>query len=135
MEQRQDSTETEVRTLAATVARVEQNQLHASELNKLRFDSLDVGLGTVKATLDRFMGRIEGIITGEVRLPANEKLMKDYEDREEKRDTWQAAVDIRLDKHDTFETQGRLLARIGVLLVTSNVIAIIAAVAAMMKTP
>ena len=135
IEGRQDGTDAKVDTLAATVARVEMNQTHQAELNKLRFDALDTGVGTVRDALERFMGRIEGIITGEVRLPQNERLMKDYQDREAKRDVWEAKVDERLDGHDKYETQGRLLGRIGVLLVTSNIIAIIAAVAAMMKTP
>jgi len=93
MEQRQDGTDAKVDTLAATVARVELNQTHQAELSKLRFDALDTSVGTVHGTLERFMGRVEGLITGEVRLPQSEKMLKDYEN-------WHESVEDRLDKLD-----------------------------------
>lgn len=74
MEARQDSTEREVRALSATVSRVEANQEHASELNKLRFDALDKGMQSIDAQFKQFndqqfkpfVARIEGILTGEI---------------------------------------------------------------------
>lgn len=59
METRQDGIEQEVRTLAATVARVEQNQNHAEELHRLRFDSLSAAIGNIGTTLATYITRVE----------------------------------------------------------------------------
>ena len=126
MEARQDSIETEVRTLAATVARVETNQIHSTELNRLRFDALDSGLRAVSGQLADFLKRFEGILSGEVdtaQSRAGRELVEDYRE-------WRASVDAALDSHDTFVTQGKLLARVGVLLVSTNIVAVVVAIAA-----
>lgn len=145
IERRQDNIETEVRTLASTVGRVEQNQVHAAELNKLRFDALDMGVKTLTADLTGFMARIDGIISGEIETAQSKRgaeLVKDYMEWRDGVDArlaslytpeQKARIEERLDSHDKFEAQGRLLARIGVLLVSSNVIAIIAGIAAILK--
>lgn len=66
MEQKHEELAKEVTALTATVGRVEQNQAHATELNKLRFDALDAGIKSFGAQLGDFMKRVEGIISGEV---------------------------------------------------------------------
>lgn len=89
MEQRQDSIETEVRTLSATVQRVEQNQSHAVELNKLRFDSLDTGLKSLGGQMTDFIKRIEGILSGEVETIQSKQgqaIISDY-------NSWRKGVD------------------------------------------
>lgn len=129
LEQNHEALVGQVVSLAGTVARVELNQQHAEELNKLRFGALDQAVGSIAEKLDTFMARVEGVITGEVQTAQSrrgQELVADYQQ-------WRAGVEDRLDKHDRFETQGRLLGRIAVLMVTSNLIAIIAAVAAFMK--
>lgn len=129
MEEKYDDLAREVASLTGTVARVESNQTHAEKLNELRFNALDTALSTVSGKLDGFMTRVESIITGEVETAQSKQgaaLVADYQ-------RWRADVEERLDKHDTFETQGRLLGRIAVLLFTSNVIAFVAALAALMK--
>lgn len=119
----------EVAGLTSTVARVEQNQVHAEELNKLRFSSLDTAVTNVAGKLDAFMARVESIITGEVQLPQ----AKAWETRQAEEERWREKVDERLDGHDTFETQGRLIGRLVVLLVGANAAAIIAAIYAIVK--
>src|SRR5690349_5965607 len=66
METRQDNMETALHSLSATVARVETNQTHAEELNKLRFDSQKTSIDTMAGKLDAFIARIDGIIDGTV---------------------------------------------------------------------
>lgn len=129
MEEKYDDLAREVASLTGTVARVEQNQTHAAELNQLRFNALDTAISGVGGKLDSFMARVEGIITGEVETAQSKQgaaLVADYQ-------KWRAGVEERLDRHDTFETQGRLLGRIAVLLFTSNIIAFVAALAALLK--
>jgi hypothetical protein len=113
----------QVSGLTGTVARVELNQQHAEELNRLRFTSLEQAVGGVAGKLDAFMGRIESIFTGEVKLPMQqqgEELVADYK-------IWRGRVDDRLDAQDVLNGQVRLLGRLAILLVTSNVIAVAAA--------
>jgi len=124
MEEKHDDLAREVGALTTTVGRVELNQRHAEELNTLRFGALDTAVKSIDETLGRFMGRIEGFISGEVETTqarAGREMVRDYE-------AWREKVNGRLEAHDKFETQGRLLGRIAVLLVASNVIAIIAAI-------
>lgn len=103
METRQDTTENELRSLSAVVSRVELNQQHSLDLAKLRFDSLDTGTATIAATLDRFMGRINAIVSGEVSLPQNERLMSDFR-------KWQDDVNDQLDALDpTLQSRVRTL--------------------------
>lgn len=92
MEQRHENLEGEVRNLTATVARVETNQEHATELNKLRFDALDNGLKAVSVQT----ARIESILAGEVETAVsrrNAELFAEYQD-------WREEVDKRLDEQD-----------------------------------
>ncbi len=58
--------EAEVSSLTVTVARIEQNQAHTAELNKLRFDALDMGVKSLGGQLTDFIKRIDGMISGEV---------------------------------------------------------------------
>lgn len=131
MEQNHEALAKEVASLAGTVARVELNQAHAAELNKLRFDSLDTSIGGVSATLDRFMGRINAIVSGEVKLPQaqqGEKLVADYL-------AWREAVDSDREDQEVLNGQVRLVGKIAVLLISTNFLAIIAAIYALLNTP
>jgi hypothetical protein len=92
IEQRQDGIEHEVRSLSATVLRMETNQEHAVELNKLRFDALDMGIKAVTGQLESFIKRIEGMLTGEVETVQSREsraLVADYQ-------TWRRWVDRRI---------------------------------------
>ncbi len=74
--------EAEVSTLTVTVARIEQNQAHATELNKLRFDALDMGLKSLGGQLTDFIKRIDGMISGEVETAQTRQgaaLVADYQ--------------------------------------------------------
>lgn len=76
METRQDTMESKVTDLTAVVTRVEQNQNHVAELNKLRFDALDTGVKTVDTKVSAFITRMEGLLTGEVQSHATEEYAK-----------------------------------------------------------
>lgn len=124
LEEKHDELARHVAGLTGTVARIELNQGHAAELNKLRFDALDTGLVAVNSKLDAFMARIESIITGET-VPATarqgQELVAEYQ-------RWRATVEERFDKHDADQTQTRLtIARWGgglaVLAITVNIAA------------
>jgi hypothetical protein len=109
IEARHETLEAEVRTLAATVARVEVNQINAAELNKLRFDALDTGLKSVGAQLGDFIRRIEGLITGEVQTAQTREaaqMVADYE-------KWRDGI-------DEFRTQVRTSTRIFLLAIGSS---------------
>ena len=141
LEERQGIVETRVSELGAVVARVEQNQVHAAELNKLRFDSLDTGVKGVTDTLERFMGRINAIVSGEVKLPQaaqGEKLVADYQEwrkgvdsklgtiytSEQRRD-----IETRLDRHENTLAQVSLVGKIVVVLLSGNALAILGGIA------
>lgn len=124
MEENHANLAREVGTLAGTVARVELNQKHAEELNKLRFDALDTAIKAIDGTLERFMGRINAIVTGEVKLPQaaqGERMVAEYLE-------WRKGVDTRLDNQDVLNGQVKLLGRLALLLVPSNLIAVAAAI-------
>jgi hypothetical protein len=103
METRQDNLENKVTELTTLVGRVEQNQTHVAELNKLRFDALDSGVKLLASDLKGFMIRMEGIMTGEVKTHAARELeeamadsaqiMSDYR-------LWREKVEDRFDHLD-----------------------------------
>lgn len=114
--------------LAATIARVELNQQHGDELNRLRFDALDNAVKATSLDLKGFMARIEGLISGEtetVQSRQGRELVADYQ-------KWRATVDDRLDANDIFSGQIRLIGRLGVLLVTSQLLTLAAAAYALL---
>lgn len=96
MENRQDNMETAIASLAATVSRVETNQQHAEELNKLRFDSLGKSMDNIGGTLSQFIGRIEGIIDGTVETNQTRQaasVMSDYL-------RWRERVETHIDESE-----------------------------------
>lgn len=96
METRQDTTETELRTLSAVVNRVELNQQHATELAQLHYQAMDTSIKTIDSTLERFMGRINAIVSGEVKLPQQseyDRWLAGYQ-------TWHDSVEERFDHVD-----------------------------------
>ena len=149
MEAAHDSLAREVSSLSDTIQRVELNQQHAYELNDLRFKSLDVAVGTIGTKLDAFMGRIEGIITGEVQTAQaknGERLVEDYYEWRKSVDAripdpnevteyrqWRKDVDTRMDQQDVLSTQVRFLGKLVIFATSGGVIAIITAVAALLS--
>ena len=92
LEAKQDELAADVTSLKGTVSRVETNQLHASELNKLRFDALDASIQSSTAKLDQFMTRIEGLISGDVQTNQTREaaaILADYH-------RWRQSVEERL---------------------------------------
>ena len=117
MEQRQEGFDQRLSSLTQSVARVEQNQEHATELNKLRFDALDSGMRAIGAQLSDFIKRIEGIMSGEVQTNQTREgqaLVAEYRE-------WR-------DEVDADRAKLALLGRLAVLLVSSNVLALVAAI-------
>jgi hypothetical protein len=124
IEQRQDGVEKEVRTLAATIGRVEVNQEHAAEVNKIRLDALDAGIKLVSVQVTDFMRRIDGMITGEVETAqsrSGRELVADYK-------KWREGIDKDRESQAVLNGQVRILGRLAVILVSSNLLAIAAAV-------
>jgi phage shock protein PspC (stress-responsive transcriptional regulator) len=81
MEQKHEELAKEVTALTATVGRVEQNQAHATELNKLRFDALDMGVKSLAGQLTDFIKRIDGMVSGEIETAQSRQgreLVDDY---------------------------------------------------------
>src|SRR5689334_18000737 len=102
----------EVSSLAGTVARVELNQQHAEELNKLRFTSLDTAVSTLSSDLKGFMARIEGMISGEVDTQQSRQgreLVADYQ-------KWRGEVDDALEKQAVLTGRLDLLGRLAVIV-------------------
>jgi len=145
MEARQDTIEGKVNDLAAIVTRVELNQQHATELATLRFNAVDTAVHTIDATLERFMGRINAIVAGEVKLPQavqSEEIVKDFiawrktvDERisQTPRSEWREQVEDRLDKQDIRNGRLDLLGKLAVMLLGSNLLAIIGAIAAFLS--
>ena len=113
--------------LAATINRVELNQQHGEELNRLRFASLEQAIQAsskdisgVRTDLEGFMARIEGLISGEIQTTATRQgaeLVADYQ-------KWRRDVDAD-------RSRLSLLGRLAVLLVTSQLLTVAAAVYAL----
>ena len=87
-----DGLEGRVGDLVATVARVEENQKHATQLNDLRFNALDQGVRALDGTLKDFIRRIESMISGETQTALQKQMMEEYQ--EERRATAAKFVDI-----------------------------------------
>src|SRR5689334_7250190 len=93
MEARQDTAETALNNLSATVLRVEHNQTTSDKLNELRFAALQTKVDTVGATLNEFIKRIDGIISGEIETAQTRQgsqIMADYL-------AWRAKTDARIE--------------------------------------
>ena len=119
IESRLDAQEVEFRSMSAAVARLSQNQDHATELSKLRFDALETGQRAIGAQLTSFMQRVEGLISGEVQTEQTRQgreMVDDYQ-------RWRRDV-------DGDRAKVALLGRLGVLLISTNVIAIVVAIGA-----
>lgn len=130
MEQRHETLEVEVRTLASTVSRVEMNQNHAVELNKLRFDALDTGLKSIGGQLTDFTKRMEGILSGEVETAQGRQgaaLVADYVE-------WRKAVDRDRDAQAVINGQMRLLGRLAVLLTIGGGVTTVCSIVALAIT-
>jgi hypothetical protein len=87
------STAREFAQLSGTISRVEQNQTHAEELNKLRFGALDTAVSTLSADLKGFMSRIESLISGETETAAarqGRELVEDYK-------SWRREITMQVD--------------------------------------
>lgn len=108
--------------MQGTIALVEQNQRHAEELTKLRFDSLEQGVKGVGAKLEAFVQRFEGLMSGEIqtgRTREAQELVEDYQ-------KWRQGVDTTL-------TQVRFLGRLATILIGTNALALLAAVYALIS--
>lgn len=109
MESRQDSMETALHAQSAVIARVELNQTHSEELNKLRFSAIDTSIANLTGTVGAFITRIEGIITGEVETAQSKQgrdMVADYL-------SWRTKVDAHMTA-DESERKGFTIALSGV---------------------
>ena len=121
LEAKYDDLAKQVEGAVHTIARVEDNQKHAEELNKLRFGALDTAVSTLTTDLKGFMGRIEGIISGDVQTAQSRQgaeLVADYQ-------RWRAATDTRLDAQDVRNGQLNLIGKVVWGLVGGNIVAIV----------
>ncbi len=92
LEAKHDELAEDVTSLKGTVARVETNQMHAAELNKLRFDSLEASMTALGGKFDAFTHRIELVFSGEVVLPqqrAGQELLAEWQ-------VWRKSVEDRM---------------------------------------
>jgi hypothetical protein len=113
--------ETKYDELVQTVARVELNQKHAEELNRLRFDALDLNQKTLTTQVSEFIKRIDGLISGETEMPRQRDLMADWV-------KWRGEVEA--DREAQAVRNGRidLVAKVVYGLVGGNVVAIAGAI-------
>ena len=129
LEANHESLTREVSSLAGTIARVEQNQNHAEELNKLRFTSLDTAVGSLTADLKGFMARIESLISGEADTAQTREGRERYADYTK----WRGEVDDALEKQAVLTGRLDLLGRLAVIVISTNVLAIAAAIYAVVN--
>lgn len=147
---RVDRLEASVAGLTSTVQAIELNQKHAETVNGLHFAALNTGIENLGKTVDGFMTRVEGIISGEIQTVqsrAGQELVSDYKVWRGKVDSklptdveetefraWKAKVDTHLEDVETVINQIKFLGTLVRLLVAGNVIAIfIAGVSALSK--
>lgn len=134
--------------LSLTVERVESNQKHAEELNKLRFDNLDKTTATLSADIKGWMTRMEGIFTGDLQTAAARDLKAAKEQAQ--RDgavvmaewtTWRKGQEARLDVlEDAAERRGGVMdtlrgAKGLVLMVMAIISPLIAAIGIIVTRP
>ena len=113
----------EVSGLTTTIGRVELNQQHAEELNKLRFDAGSEAQKQLSTKLDVFIDRIEKIINGEVdtaQARQGQQMVADYLQ-------WRKDVDADRDEAANVHTQLKLLGRIGIIIMSGSTITTLAA--------
>src|SRR4051812_5309543 len=118
LEAKYDELAKQLGSAVATIDRVESNQQHAEELNKLRFTALDTSVGTLSTDLKGFMSRIEGLISGEVRLPQQERIMAEYL-------AFKDDTETRLDLQDVRNGRIDLIGKVVWGLVGGNIVAIV----------
>lgn len=134
MERRQDSTDVKVTDLAGVVARVEVNQNHAIELNQLRFTALDNGLRALASDVSQklqgltdelsgFMKRINGLVSGEQTTAQGQRMLAEYE-------KFKGDTEEFINAQSVLNGQVKLLGRLAVILVGSNVLGLLVAVVA-----
>lgn len=134
MEEKYDDLAREVASLTGTVARVELNQAHQAELSKQSFAALDRGLDVVGGKLDAFITRVNGLISGEIRLPQNDALMADWREWRNGVENKLELSEAKLGEQAVLNGQVRLSANLLKILVGGNVVAIIGVIAALMKS-
>jgi hypothetical protein len=137
MEGRQDSLEAKVLDLTTVVTRVEVNQNHALELNKLRFDTLDTSLKTLTSEVTAFMSRVTSLMTGETETALGARMLREYEEFRVSTANRLEAMETRALKIDTqSETRSRgiLSAAAGVKSVLLILLAIASAAAAIIAS-
>ena len=130
LEAKYDDLAKQVEGAVHTIARVEQNQTHAEELNKLRFSSLDTAVGGLSMDLKGFMARIDGIMSGEVQTQQTRQsaeLVADYQ-------AWRKEVDADRDQQAVLNGQMKLLGRIAILLTIGGGITTLCSVVALAVT-
>lgn len=137
MEQRQDSQETQLRDMAAVVSRVELNQGHQLEVSKLRFDAIDIMMKTqaetekgLDAKLTAFMLRIDSLMSGETQTAMTRDILADYAKRNSDLAIWQKEVDDDREEGKVFHAQVALLGKLAYILVSTNIVAVVIAIAA-----
>lgn len=100
MEVKHEDLAREVAAQRNTLSRVEANQIHAEKINELQFAAMNTSLGQINTAIDRldpqlpqkvteigtkldkFMERIEGLMSGEVQTNQTREateLVKDYQ--------------------------------------------------------
>lgn len=107
LEQNHEALAKDVAALTGTISRVEQNQQHLEELNRLRFGSLDNSIAGVTNKLDAFIARIEALLTGEVQTPqmrSGNELVADYK-------AWRASVDKEIEDLQESRQTAEILAK------------------------
>lgn len=140
MEENHDTLVANVNVLQATISRVELNQQHAEELNKLRTDATTLSLVSLESKLGAFMARIDSLMTGETTTSSTREILsryeafrQDVESRLPARDEvtqyrlWRERVESRLDEADVLATQVKLLGRVALLLLSGTVVSTVAA--------
>lgn len=129
MEEKYDALAGQFSTLAQTVTVIAREQGHQDQLASERHDNLKEKLAGVSAMLSGFMARVEGMIDGSIQTAQSRQgaeLVADYQ-------RWRARVDDTLDQQAVLNGQVRLLGRIAVLLASTNVLALFAAIYAVVK--
>jgi hypothetical protein len=112
----------QVSGLSTTIARVEQNQTHSEELEKLRWDALNLSLNQMDARVQRqterltaFIERIDKILSGEIITARSSEMLAEYKE-------WHDSVEERFGEANTLAVQVKLLGRLAMLLVGGSII-------------
>jgi hypothetical protein len=112
----------EIASLHTAISRVEASFVTFEKVSEMQFKSLDSSITALRSTVEPFMRRIDGMLTGEVETSQQRDGRRELEDYRK----WRDGV-------DDFISSARTIGNVTKFLVGGQVLTIFVAIAALIK--